>query len=90
MILQQNGGTQSSTKKVVDHFKGKIVFVQCGERSHFHPPLKGTVNLVGKTDMRQYVRLMYHAIGCVSPVTFGMHLCAAVESRYMDYKTDQA
>jgi ADP-heptose:LPS heptosyltransferase len=69
-------------QKVVDHFKGKIVFVQCGEKTHFHPPLKGVINLIGKTDMRQYVRLMYHSIGCVSPVTFGMHLCAAVESRH--------
>tara|TARA_Y100001972_G_scaffold123647_1_gene171282 strand:- start:719 stop:1183 length:465 start_codon:yes stop_codon:yes gene_type:complete len=25
---------------------------------------------------------MYHAVGCISPVTFGMHLAAAVESRH--------
>lgn len=65
---------------VVDHFKDKIVFVQCGEKSHFHPPLSGTINLIGKTNLRQYIRLMYHAIGVISPVTFAMHLAAAVDN----------
>ena len=69
-------------QKIVDHFKNRIVFVQCGEKAHFHPPLKGVINLIGKTDMRQYIRLMYHSVGCVSPVTFGMHLAAATESRH--------
>ena len=61
-------------QQVVDHFKGKIVFVQCGEKNHFHPPVKNTINLIGKTNLRQYIRLMYHSIGVISPVTFAMHL----------------
>tara|TARA_B100000579_G_C22849354_1_gene866378 strand:+ start:16348 stop:17538 length:1191 start_codon:yes stop_codon:yes gene_type:complete len=61
-------------QEVVDHFKGKIVFAQCGEKSHFHPPMEGTINLIGKTNLRQYIRLMYHSIGVVCPVTFAMHL----------------
>jgi ADP-heptose:LPS heptosyltransferase len=65
-------------QQVVDHFRGRILFVQCGERHHFHPPLKGVLNLIGKTDIRQFVRLMHHADGVVSPVTFAMHLAAAV------------
>ena len=36
------------------------------------------IDLVGKTDLRQFIRLMYHAAGVVSPVTFAMHLAAAV------------
>lgn len=40
-----------------------------------------TVNLVGRTDTRQFVRLMYHADGVVCPVTFAMHLAAAVETK---------
>lgn len=66
---------------VVDHFAGKIQFVQCGEKDHWHPPLDNVINLVGKTDLREFVRLMYHAQGVVCPVTFAMHLAAAVETR---------
>src|SRR5665213_2165936 len=41
----------------------------------------GVVNLVGKTDTRAFIRLMHHADGVVCPVTFAMHLAAAVETR---------
>lgn len=66
---------------VVDHFQGRVTFVQCGEKSHWHPPLKGVVNLIGKTSIRDFIRLMYHADGVVCPVTFAMHLAAAVETK---------
>ena len=66
---------------VVDHFQGRIQFVQCGEEGHWHPPLQNVINLVGKTSLREFVRLMYHAEGVVCPVTFAMHLAAAVESK---------
>jgi ADP-heptose:LPS heptosyltransferase len=66
-------------QRVVDHFAGRIQFVQCGEAGHFHPRLRGVIDLVGKTDVRQFVRLMYHASGVICPVTFAMHLAAAVE-----------
>ena len=69
-------------QKVVDHFNGRILFVQCGEKDHFHPPLKNVINFVGKTNTRQFIRLMYHSIGVVCPVTFAMHLSVSVESRY--------
>jgi ADP-heptose:LPS heptosyltransferase len=68
-------------QKVVDHFRDKIVFVQCGEASHHHPPLRNVMNLVGQTDTRQFMRLMYHAAGVVCPVTFAMHLAAAIETK---------
>lgn len=71
----------ASYQKVVDHFRGKIQFVQCGEAGHWHPPLDGVINLVGKTSMREFVRLMYHADGVVCPITFAMHLAAAVETK---------
>ncbi len=67
-------------QKVVDHFRGRIQFVQCGEESHWHSPLDGVIDLIGKTDIRQFVRLMYHAAGVLCPVTFAMHLAAAVET----------
>jgi cephalosporin hydroxylase/ADP-heptose:LPS heptosyltransferase len=68
-------------QQVVDHFRGRIRFVQCGESGHHHPRLKGVLDLVGKTDLRQLVRLMYHADGVVCPVTMFMHLAAAVETK---------
>ena len=46
---------------VVDHFRGRIQFVQCGEEHHWHPCLDNVINLIGKTDTRQFVRLMHHA-----------------------------
>ena len=68
-------------QQVVDHFKGKITFVQCGEKKHWHPPLKNVINLIGKTDFRQFIRLIYHSVGVVSPITFGMHAAAAIECK---------
>ncbi|MGD0537382.1 MAG: glycosyltransferase family 9 protein [Verrucomicrobiota bacterium] len=64
---------------VVDHFRGRIVFVQVGENGHHHPGMKGVIDLRGKTDLRQLVRLVYHAQGVLCPVTALMHLAAAVE-----------
>ncbi len=67
-------------QRVVDHFRGRIQFVQVGEASHYHPPLRGTVDLRGQTDLRQLVRLVYHSQGVLSPVSLLMHLAAAVET----------
>jgi ADP-heptose:LPS heptosyltransferase len=66
---------------VVDHYLGRIQFVQCGEARHWHPPLQNVINLVGQTDTRQFIRLMHHADGVVCPITFAMHLAAAVETK---------
>ncbi|MGO8699964.1 MAG: glycosyltransferase family 9 protein [Limisphaerales bacterium] len=66
-------------QEVVNYFRGKILFVQVGAKEHHHPALHGVLDLRGKTDPRQLVRLMYHAQGVLCPVTFAMHLAAAVE-----------
>jgi len=66
-------------QKVIDHFRGKIQFVQVGERGHHHPKLDGVIDLRGKTDLRQFVRLVYHSQGILCGVTAAMHLAAAVE-----------
>ncbi|MDB5293542.1 MAG: hypothetical protein JWL69_4783 [Phycisphaerales bacterium] len=70
-------------QQVVDHFRGTIQFVQVGESSagHVHPPLEGVISLVGKTDLRQLLQLVYHAEGVVCPVTMLMHAAAAVPVR---------
>jgi ADP-heptose:LPS heptosyltransferase len=63
---------------VVDRFRGQIQFVQVGEEGHHHPKLDGVLDLVGRTKCRDLVRWVYHARGCLCPVTFLMHLSAAV------------
>ena len=55
--------------------------MQIGEGGHYHPDLSGVIDLRGKTDTRAVVRLMHSAQGVVCPVTFLMHLAAAVEMR---------
>src|SRR6266404_5214752 len=59
---------------------GDVVMLTAAVRD-LHPPLEGALNLVGQTDTRQFVRLMQHADGVVAPVTFAMHLAAAVETK---------
>ncbi|MBI1840103.1 MAG: hypothetical protein HYR88_04545 [Verrucomicrobia bacterium] len=66
---------------VVDYFRGRIQFVQVGETHDHHPPLQGVIDLRGKTDLRQLVRLVYHSQGVLCGVTCLMHLAAAVERK---------
>jgi ADP-heptose:LPS heptosyltransferase len=68
-------------QEVVDRFRGRIEFVQVGSLDHHHPPLDGVIDLRGQTDLRQLVRLMYHAQGVISAVSLLMHLAAAIEVR---------
>jgi len=65
-------------QEVVDHFKDKIQFVQIGHEAHNHPKLTGVINMVGQTDSRQLIRLMYHSIGVLTPVSWPMVLAAGV------------
>jgi len=68
-------------QKVVDHFKGKLLFVQCGESGHFHPKLNNVLDFIGKTNTRQFIRLVYHSSGVLCPVTFAMHAAVAIETK---------
>jgi hypothetical protein len=65
-------------QKVIDHFAGRVVFVQMGHKSHNHPELNGTINLVGKTDDRQLIRLVWASSGVLTPCSYPMTLAAAV------------
>jgi hypothetical protein len=51
-------------QQVIDHYWGKITFVQVGEESHWHPKLKRVVNLIGKTNIRQFLRLVFIQLEC--------------------------
>ncbi len=65
-------------QEVVDTFRDRLLFVQVGEKGHYHPPLKGVLDLRGKTTLRELIHLVHHADGIVCPVTMHMHLAAAV------------
>jgi len=71
----------ASYQAVVDQLRGRVRFVQCGEQNHWHPPLDGVLDLRGRTTLRQFVLLMHHAAGVLCPITFAMHLAAAVPTR---------
>ena len=68
-------------QEVVDHFRGRIQFVQVGEYGHHHPKLNGVVDLRGQTDLRQLIRLVHHSQGILCSVTALMHLAAAVATK---------
>ncbi len=66
-------------QSVVNHFRDKLLFVQVGEKDHYHPPLAGVMDLRGQTTLRELIQLVHHAQGVLCPVTLAMHLAAAVE-----------
>ena len=65
-------------QEVVDRMRGEVQFVQVGEMNHYHPRLRGVVDMRGKTSLRELVRLIYRSDGVLCPVTSVMHLAAAV------------
>jgi hypothetical protein len=73
--------SSSRYQEIIDHFRGKIQFVQVGQANHHHPKLDGVIDLRGQTSLRELVRLVYHAQGVLCPVTALMHLSAAIETK---------
>jgi hypothetical protein len=65
-------------QQVVDHFRGRIQFVQVGYAGHYHPRLDGVMDLRGRTNLRQLIRLVHNTEGVLCGVTSLMHLAAAV------------
>lgn len=70
-------------QEIVNHFRGRIQFVQVGAWGNHHPRLEGAIDLRGATNIRDLIHLMHYARGVVCGVTSMMHLAAAVprESR---------
>lgn len=66
-------------QELVDRFPN-VWFVQVGAKEHEHPTLTGPnlIDLVGRTDTRQLIRLVYNSFGVISGVSFPMHLAYAV------------
>lgn len=66
---------------VVDHFAGRIEFVQIGKAAHEHQPLRGVNSLLDRTGIRDLCRLVYWSDLVVCPITLVLHLCAAIPRR---------
>jgi ADP-heptose:LPS heptosyltransferase len=66
-------------QQVVDHFLGRIRFIQIGEAGHIHPALDNVIDMRGRTTLRQLIRLVAQSSGVLTPVSLLMHLAAAVD-----------
>ncbi len=74
-------------QEIVNRLRGKVQFVQVGSAGDHHPPLEGVVNLVGKTSVRDLIRLAYHCEFGVGAVTFLHHVCAAFRKPYFCFNS---
>lgn len=85
VVAKENVGKREmydiSNSQTESYISYGFVSHNCGEKKHFHIPLEGVIDLIGKTDLRQLVRLIYHSIGVMCPVTAMMHLAAAIETK---------
>lgn len=68
---------------IVDGLAGRIQVVAVGEKHHISPSLKNILDLRGKTDTRQLIRLCYNSVGGIGGESFGNHLMAALEKPYI-------
>lgn len=71
---------------VVDAFNStlgvkNIKIVQIGVKAsdHNHKPLEGTLDMIGKTNMRELIRVLDKAEGLITCVSVPMHLAAALK-----------
>lgn len=71
------GWGHKNYQAVVNKTQGEIQWVQVGELGHNHPLLDGVLDLRGKTDTRQLIRLCYNAQGGLGGVSFLHHIMAA-------------
>jgi ADP-heptose:LPS heptosyltransferase len=65
-------------QKLIDLLRERVRFVRMSAHGGWHPPLEGCIDLRKQTNHRRLIRLMYHAQGGIGPVSYGMHLSAAV------------
>lgn len=66
-----------------DYFKGTVRLVQIGHRAHKHARLNGVFDLVGKTDLRQLIRLAYWSEGTIGPLSFQFVLAAGLKKPHV-------
>ena len=61
-------------QEVVNRTKDRINWVQIGSSKHVHKPLENVINMIDKTNHRQFIQLMWYAKGVLTPVSYPMHL----------------
>lgn len=61
-------------QQVVNKTLNKIRWIQIGSLQHNHQILDNVINLVGKTNHRQFINLMWRSSGVLTPVSYPMHL----------------
>jgi hypothetical protein len=86
-----SGGKSDFTAKVWYHKHFQTVVDMLNERGiatvqvgsadggHWHPKLERTLDLVGKTNLRDMMRIVRDGDGVICGVTFAMHLAAGLE-----------
>jgi hypothetical protein len=87
-LVSTSGGSKASTRKwhpqryqaVIDEFRDRILFVQVGTDKDDSEALSSVIDLRGKTDLRQLVRLVHHAQGVLTSPNLLMHLAAALDT----------
>lgn len=77
------GWGRDSYQEVVRQLRGVVQFVQVGLEEHGHPPLDGVIDLRGKTDTRQLIRLCWHAQGGLGGESFLHHIFAAFSKPFV-------
>lgn len=70
-------------QSAVDATRDYIHWVQIGSLEHDHPPLENVIDLRGRTNTRQLIRLVYHSRVGMGPSTFLQHIYAAWEKPYI-------
>lgn len=70
---------RDTLQAVVDHFAGRVQFVAVGSAEHPRHHLNGVLDLVGKTDARQFLRLCLNAQGAIGPESFMHHVFGALQ-----------
>ncbi len=70
-------------QELVNRTKDRIQWVQVGTPNEVHQPLDGVINQIGKTSIRELIRLVYHARFCVGPTTLLQHVAASLQKPYV-------
>lgn len=66
-------------QRVIDELRGRVRFIQVGNKEDVHFPHYGMEKVVGKTTLRQLFDLVRRARGVLCGVSLLMHVAAALE-----------
>jgi hypothetical protein len=79
-VKQPNVG---EIRKVVQHFLGKVLFVQVGGQYAYNPDIPGAYRFIeepNENTLRKAMIAMYGAVGTLGPISWPMHLSQSLET----------